>query len=190
MVPAQIVAEGADPLAGWKVGARGVMLASLFWSGLLVVHEWFLGSGTIGRWADSAGWMPRVALFLGMGLLIGLLDRIWQSRGVVELLLGGVAGVLSWAVGGTILYSFVIPVVDGFLGRGLTWNTDLFGQSAAGWVFSGISVVAGLVSGLLLGYLQTRTSTGQSWRRSRWWLVSMLAGTIGWALVPMGVISV
>lgn len=168
---------------------RMFTLSLLLWTGLIVVHGWFLGSGGIGRALQAMNPAARILIYLAAGAAIGVLDRVPQGSRGSDLVWGARAGIAGWIAGGLLLYGYTIPGLSNIPMIPLAWHTPAFGGYFNGYTFSGLSIAAGAVLGFIQGWLQTTGSSRNGWRRKGWVVCSMFAGGVAWACVPLGTIG-
>jgi hypothetical protein len=168
---------------------RAFTLSILLWTGLIVLHGWFLGSGGIGRVLQAMNPVAGILVYLAAGAAVGVLDRVFQGWSGSDLARGARAGIISWIAGGILLYGYAIPGLSKIPMIPFAWHTTAFEGYFNGYTFSGLSIAAGVVLGFVQGWLQTTGSSRSGWRRKGWVVYSMFAGGAAWAFVPLGTIG-
>lgn len=168
-----------------RLALRTVVLTFSLWLGLFLVQKaWYHGSGNVGAFMEQAGTAGRLALYFCVAAVAGIADRALQGNG--EMARGALAGMAGWAAGGLVLYG---PWLFSSGPMPLVWNTAIGGVATSGFIFSGISAVAGMIVGLVQGLVQTSGPEGAAWRKRHWVVWSAIGGALAWALVPIGTLS-
>jgi hypothetical protein len=168
-----------------RIVLRMAGLLVMLWTGLVLISIVFLDAGGLGSRLYGLGVAGRLSLFLAVGGVIGAVDHAFQEISFRGFCRGVLAGACAWLLGGLILYGPSLWLEDSTI---LAWSlptTENFRWA----IFSGVSVVAGAVLGLIQAILQTYGLEGRAWRRRNWIIYSTTAAAIAWALVPHATIN-